>query len=252
MTNKNITINDLLTLLNQLKKSSYFYNDNDLATDINDQTKTLLSRAAIKQNIDDVIKMIEDRISDINDESTDSTTETYSVTKILSLLSKKQENIYFGSSTPVNEQGTGNVKTNSLWIKTVTKDGSYYFLPHIYAYSTWYPFSTDWSAIHNKLFDSVNSDVFTISGGVLDINQEALMKTSTYVDSETGNIKKSNEAGKITGIDTAEVSYFYGKDKDGNVGFRPIKDEVEQLVVTFADDAEVEFEKNKIIQAITI
>ena len=62
MINKNITINDLMTLLNELKKYSYFFNTNDLTANINDTTKGLLSREAIKENIDNVIQMIEDRI----------------------------------------------------------------------------------------------------------------------------------------------------------------------------------------------
>lgn len=249
MNNKNITINDLQSLLKKLKSISYFLSSDNVSSDASaEDNKILLSKTAINQSLSDLQAMIENRISDINDASTSSSTETYSINKILELLSAKQNNVIFSATQPENP------KNYMLWVKVATNPVS--FILHVY--TTTYGWvvindlSTQWNNIQNKPFSTIG-DTFQVVDGKLDVKEDGLMKSSIYasVDNQ-GNVKKSDESLKISGVDDISNSYYYGKDKDGNIGFVPIKAEVEQLVVTFAEQEDVDYEKNKIVNALTL
>lgn len=77
-----------------------------------------------------------------------------------------------------------------------------------------------WLAVLSKPFETIDSIYFDVTEDkALTLNTNRLMLISDYVHTETGNIKKSNEAVKITGVDAASNLTYYGKDNNGVVGF---------------------------------
>ena len=82
-----------------------------------------------------------------------------------------------------------------------------------------------WLLVLSKPFETINTTYLEVlEDKSLTLNTSKLMLISKYVDSVTGNIKKANEAIKITGVDTSNNLTYYGKDNEGNIGFHSVQE----------------------------
>lgn len=89
-----------------------------------------------------------------------------------------------------------------------------------------------WENVTEKPFETLNSTFFVKDeNNALSITNRVMDK-NTYVDTDTGIIKKSNESAKITGVESADALTYYGKNNNGEIGFHLVQDSMTSDMTT--------------------